>query len=104
MALLTLKREEAAFGLLRLLKIKVDLDRVVPLRYKEEKTIELPIGTHTLIAKMSWTKSIPLSVTLADGDHKYILIGCLPLIDACIRSYIPPFEIFTLKEISNLNS
>jgi hypothetical protein len=99
MPLLTLKRGESPFGMFRSLKIEIDVQKVILLKYTEEKTIDLPVGTHTLIAKMSWTKSMPLSITLAENEHKFVNIECLPLLGAAIRSYIPPFVIFTLKEV-----
>ena len=98
MASLTLKRE-AQYGMFRLLNIKIDEDKIISLKYAEEKVVDLPIGSHTLIATMSWTKSIPMSLILTENEHKYILIECLPLFQACIMAYVPPFVIFTLNEL-----
>jgi len=99
MPLLTLKRKGYYYGAFRLLKIEIDLHKAIAIKNAEEKTIDLPVGTHTLIARMDWTKSMPLVIILNENEHKYVLAGCMPFLETCVNAFIPPFIIFTLKEI-----
>ncbi len=85
MPLLTLKRK-TRYGHLSTIKIKINEDRVVPLRYAEEKTADLPVGIHVLVAKGLGTKSWPLSIMLSENDHKCVIVDCLPLLEAGIKA------------------
>jgi len=83
----------------RKINIITDGDKLASLRYREAKTINLPIGAHNFIAKMGWCKSEPFSINLSESDSKTLLIDCISPLEAGIRAWIPPFVIFTIREL-----
>ncbi len=101
---LVLKRDRFYFGVLRRLKIKINGEAVVYLKHAEEKVIELNEGNYTLVAQMDWTKSAPLSVSLSGDERVCVQVGLISYIWLIIMIYVPPFVIFTLKEISRESS
>jgi len=53
---------------LRRMRIEVDGETVARLRCNASEAVDVPVGVHTLRARMDWTRSEPLQVTLSDGD------------------------------------
>jgi hypothetical protein len=93
-----LKRTSRYYGSLRTLNVEIDQDKIIPLRYAEEKEIDLPSGTHTLIAKMDWARSLPLSIIIPEGQSKTVVVDTKWLLPALIATFVPPFTVFSLSE------
>jgi len=83
----------------RSLTLLADEKKLASLRYIEEKTVDLPIGDHYLIAKMGWCKSDPFLINLSESEPRTLLIDCVSPLEAGIRAWIPPFVIFTIREV-----
>lgn len=96
-----LKRISRYYGALRTLNVVLDQDKIIPLRSGEEKEIDLPSGTHTLIAKMDWARSLPLSITIQEDQSKRVVVDTKWVLPAMIATFVPPFTVFSLSEANS---
>ena len=96
-----LKRTSRYYGSLLTLNVEIDQDKIIPLGYAEEKEIDLPSGTHTLIAKMGWARSLPFSITILEDQNKTVVVDTKWLLPALIATYVPPFTVFSLTEANS---
>ena len=96
---LKLKRIYRRYGMLRSLRIEIDRERVVSLECAEEKTIDLPAGNHTLVARMDWAKSRPLTISLQDSSPTLVIADTksASTSQAVFATFIPPFTVFSLS-------
>jgi len=99
---LVLKREYGWFGALRTFQVRIDEKLTIPLRIGEVKTVELPEGLHTVAVKMSWCRSAPFSILLEKEDVRSVSVGALPVLEAMLGVFIPPFISFGIREVSEV--
>jgi hypothetical protein len=99
MSKLKLIRSKQFFGVFRKLKVQIDDKTDIELRYGETLSIEIPEGSHSLIAKMDWGRSRPLDITLTKDAEKTVITESKFFPIALLQCFLPPFEIFRLREI-----
>ena len=106
MPTLTLRRSKSwlDFGRWRTLFVQVGdgtLVPLIPMRSGERKEIELPPGSHTLVAGMDYWRSAPLDVTLGEGEAKAVFVRSRPFV-AWLG--VSPFSSFQLEETAGWSS
>ena len=102
MASLLLKREYSYFAALRTFQVRIDDKRTVPLWIGQAKTVELPEGLRTLGVKMAWCRSAPFSIILGKEDVRSVVVSALPIFEAMLGVYVPPFICFSIREVSEV--
>ena len=99
MSKLKLVRSKQFVGVFRTLKVRIDDKTDIELRYGETLSMELPEGSHSLIAKMDWGRSKPLSITLTKDAETTVIATSKFFPISLLQCFLPPFEIFRLKEL-----
>ncbi len=99
MTKLILTRSKHYFGVCRKLKVLINNGTEIELKHGETKSLEIPEGDYSILAKMDWGRSKPLSLRVSKEGQKHVVIGSKNFLVSLLYCFLPPFEMFTLKEI-----
>lgn len=67
----TLKRDSGFADGLRSYELLIDGAPHLTLRNGESATVELPVGTHSIEARLDWQRSAPVTFVLGDTDRTF---------------------------------
>jgi len=68
MAKMIIEREYGYMGMMRGIVIQVDGKRCAKVRLNTRVEFQIAPGVHSVQARMDWVKSMPIQVTVKDGD------------------------------------
>lgn len=88
MAKLIIKRANEYGNAARKYGLYIDDQKAGTISNNDTESYDLAPGTHTLYAKIDWCYSQVLTVTLSEGETKYVRLSGIPYANLIILIYI----------------
>ena len=88
MAKLIIKRANEYGNAARKYGVYIDDQKAGTISNNDTESYDLAAGTHTLYAKIDWCYSQVLTVTLSEGETKYVRLSGIPYANLVILIYI----------------
>jgi L-asparagine transporter-like permease len=88
MAKLIIKRANEYGNAARKYGVYIDDQKAGTISNNDTESYDLAAGTHTLYAKIDWCYSQILTVTLSEGETKYVRLSGIPYANLVILIYI----------------
>jgi L-asparagine transporter-like permease len=88
MAKLILKRANEYGNAARKYGVYIDDQKAGTISNNDTESYDLAAGSHTLYAKIDWCYSQVLTVTLSEGETKYVRLSGIPYANLVILIYI----------------
>ena len=88
MAKLIIKRANEYGNAARKYGLYIDDQKAGTISNNNTESYDLAAGTHTLYAKIDWCYSQVLSVTVSEGETKYVRLSGIPYSNLIILTYL----------------
>lgn len=88
MAKVIIKRANEYQNAARKYGLYIDDQKAGTIRNNDTESFDLAPGTHTIHAKMDWCYSQVLTLTLSEGETKYVRLSGIPYSNLIILIYI----------------
>ena len=88
MAKLIIKRANEYGNAARKYGVYIDAQKAGTISNNDTESYDLAAGSHTLYAKIDWCYSQVLTVTISEGETKYVRLSGIPYANLIILIYI----------------